>query len=342
MSGTSLDGVDLAFCRFHREAGKWDYTIEAAETVPYPAVWKERLESAERSSALEISLTDAEYGRYLGKLAKEFLRKYNLDADFIASHGHTIFHQPEKGMTLQIGKGSALAAESGFMVVNDFRSQDVSLGGQGAPLVPVGDRLLFGEYGYCLNLGGFANISYDAGEKRIAFDICPVNIVMNRLAGARGQAYDRDGLLARKGSVVPGLVEKLNDLLYYEQQPPKSLGKEWVISHINPLLDKNDESVEDLLTTFCEHIAEQIARCTDPAGGMVLATGGGALNTYLMERIRAHAGNSIIVPDLLTVNFKEALIFAFLGVLRIRNEVNVLASVTGASRDHSSGVIWFP
>jgi anhydro-N-acetylmuramic acid kinase len=341
MSGTSLDGVDIAFCTFNFREGKWKYTIAKAETIPYSNEWKKRLSELENHNALEFAAADAEYGHYLGKITHAFHQKYKLIPNFIASHGHTIFHQPVSKLTAQIGKGSAIAAETGFPVVCDFRSTDVALGGQGAPLVPVGDRLLFAQYTYCLNLGGFANISYEESGSRIAFDICPANIVLNYLTGFLDKDYDENGSLASSGNPAPALLEALNNLEFYHRPPPKSLGKEWVISEIHPLLKHSGIPVSDKLSTCVEHIAIQVAGALTPSpSSTLLVTGGGAFNGFLIERIRALTGVELVVPDPLTINFKEALIFAFLGVLRWRGEINCLKSCTGASHDNVGGAIY--
>ena len=341
MSGTSLDGVDIAFCTFNLKNGEWIYTIEKTETIPYPADWKSRLSDLENRSALEFVKTDAEYGHYLGKIVKAFHMNHNLKPDFIASHGHTIFHQPGSKFTSQIGKGSAIAAETGVPVVCDFRSTDVALGGQGAPLVPLGDQLLFNTYTYCLNLGGFANISYGKSGKRIAFDICPANIVLNYLASFLDKDYDENGESARKGILHQPLLEELNKLEFYHRPPPKSLGKEWVLSEVHPVLQLFSIPVEDKLRTFVEHIAEQVSRSVEPGEtATLLMTGGGAFNDFLAERIREKTRVAVIIPDPLTLNFKEALIFSFLGVLCWRGEVNCLKSVTGASHNNIGGAIY--
>jgi len=347
MSGTSLDGLDLAFCEFEKKDNRWSYLIHQAETYPYTREWKERLSSIESAAAVDFAMTDASYGHLLGKCAKDFIENHQIRPDFIASHGHTIFHQPQNRFTTQIGKGSAIAAETGLPVVSDFRSADVALGGQGAPLVPIGDRLLFSDYEYCLNLGGFANISFEKNGNRIAFDVCPANIVLNSIAEKAGAYYDDGGEMARKGIILPGLLEKLNLLPYYTRQAPKSLGKEWALAEIQPLIDvaltlpASDSLLCDLLATFCEHIAIQVARIVCPMPGeKILITGGGAFNKFLIERIAQHIRAEIELPDNKTINFKEALIFAFLAVLRWRNEVNCLMSVTGAARDSVGGAIY--
>ena len=341
MSGTSLDGLDIAFCEFNREDNRWMHKIQCAETIPYPVEWKKTLSNLENGSALDFVTTDVEYGHYLGRLTRDFIVKNNLFPDFIASHGHTIFHQPGKRITSQIGRGSAIAAETGFPVVCDFRSLDVALGGQGAPLVPVGDTLLFNEFDFCLNIGGFANISFQKADTRIAYDVCPANIVMNHLALQAGFEYDPSGMLAASGTVNLPLLKTINALPYYSLDFPKSLGKEWVVQNIFPLLKTSSQSVNDLLATFCEHIAIQVATAAGAnKDRKLLITGGGAFNDFLIRRIRHHAAPEIIIPDELTINFKEALIFAFLGVLRWRNEINCLKSVTGAAKDSSAGAIY--
>lgn len=340
MSGTSLDGVDIAFCRFTIDNNKWKYEIIQAETIAYSSVWKKKLLSLEKTDAITFQQTHVDYGFYLGRLAADFINKYKLKVDFISSHGHTVFHQPEKKLTVQIGAGSAIAAECNLPTVCDFRSLDVALGGQGAPLVPVGDMLLFAQYDFCLNLGGFANVSYRFNKDRIAYDICPVNIVMNAVCERIGKEYDNEGELARNGALNVQLLKELNQLSFYKlpSDSPKSLGKEWVLRNIIPKFKKYNLSERDILRTFCEHAANQISKALNhkPRGKLII-TGGGAYNTFLIELIRKQTAHQLIIPDDETIKFKEALIFAFLGVLRMRNEVNCLKSVTGATRDSVGG-----
>ncbi len=341
MSGTSLDGLDIACCIFRYENLRWDYSISIAETIPYSEDWLNRLSGLSGSTAVEFATADHLYGHLLGKLCRVFIEKHEIKADLIASHGHTVFHQPGRGFTSQIGNGAAIKAETGLPVVCDFRSGDVAMGGQGAPLVPAGDRLLFSGFDFCLNLGGFANISFEQNGERLAFDICPVNTVLNHFALKLGQAYDKDGAFGLKGKVSETLLNTLNKLPYYIQTGPKSLGKEWVDEVILPLLDNSCLVPEDILSTFYTHIEEQIAlqTGTDERKKM-LVTGGGAHNNYLVSGIRSLIKPQMIIPDKLTVDFKEALIFAFLGVLRWRNEVNCLMTVTGATQDGSYGAIY--
>ena len=342
MSGTSLDGVDIAFCKFYFENNKWQYSIEQAETIKYDKSWKNILAYLENSNALNFVIIHKQYGHFLGKLISKFIRKHRVTPDFIASHGHTIFHQPENKITFQIGDGAAIAAECGFPVVCDFRSLDVAMGGQGAPLVPIGDKLLFADYDYCLNLGGFANISFENKNKRIAFDICPVNIVLNKIAENFGKEYDENGALSANGKINLSLLNELNDLEYYKNNFPKSLGKEWVLKYFFPILNKYDITDEYKLCTVCEHIALQIShQIKNDSKNKMLITGGGAYNSFLISRIKENCKVLTDIPSKKIIDFKEALIFAFLGVLRMTNNVNCLSSVTGASSDNIGGAVYF-
>jgi len=340
MSGTSLDGIDLALCRFEHTISGWSFLIEAAETVPYSAEWQNKLREAEKSTAQDILLLHNEYARYTGEVINRFLEG-KTTPELIASHGHTIFHQPERHFTFQLGNGTVIAAETGIKTIADFRNMDVALGGQGAPLVPIGDRLLFGEYEYCLNLGGFANISYEEKGERIAFDIGPANIVLNYLAQQKGLDYDKDSLIAKSGQVDNALLNELNNLIFYGEKPPKSLGKEWLDDQLIPLLTKSSLSLPDQMRTLYEHVAIQIGQVIHHSGKM-LVTGGGALNPLLMNRIAACSKAEVIIPENEIIDFKEALIFAFLGVLANRHEINCLSAVTGASRDNTGGTIYLP
>ena len=342
MSGTSLDGLDIAYCNFVFQNNKWNYTIIYAETIKYNDLWKQKLLALETADALTFQQANIEYGNYLGQRVSDFIVKNNIKADFVSSHGHTIFHQPEKKLTVQIGAAAAIASKCKLTVVNDFRTMDVALGGQGAPLVPIGDKLLFPDYDFCLNLGGFSNVSYEYNNKRIAFDICPVNIVLNSICKSLGKEYDDEGKIARTGMLSTYLLNELNSIGYYKQVAniPKSLGKEWVLKNIYPIINQYEIEANDLLHTFCEHIAIQISKALShlPKGKM-LVTGGGVYNTYLIERIQKLCPHQIIIPDKNIIEYKEAMLFAFLGVLRMRNEINCLQSVTGASKDNCGGSI---
>ena len=347
MSGTSLDGLDLAYVKFRRNKG-YGFDILATESLPYSEKWKKSLFAAFKENGENLTRLDAEYGRYLGQCVNEFRTSFAIERiDFVASHGHTIFHRPEQGYTLQIGQGSALAAETGLKVICDFRTQDVALGGQGAPLVPIGDELLFSEYDFCLNLGGFANVSYSDGAVRKAFDICPVNIVLNEYTRRAGFEYDDRGRMASRGRIDRKLLGALNGLPFYTLEDPKSLGYEFVSEVVLPLIDSRGLELEDVLGTFAEHAAVQISavfkRVSKSLGKespRILVTGGGAYNDHFVHRLEHQCGFRVTIPDPRIIEFKEALIFAFLGLLRQEGEVNCLKSVTGARKDHSSGVVY--
>lgn len=339
MSGTSLDGIDLVYVKFNHHFIS-DFTIINAVTIPYSKKWKEVLQNAILLSKEELEKLDISYGELLGNEISNFIQKFNIKyVDFIASHGHTVKHQPTEGITLQIGSGSVLSSFTNQKVICDFRSQDVALGGQGAPLVPIGDQLLFSDYDFCLNLGGFSNISFSKDEKRIAFDICPVNIVLNHYVQKLGFEYDNDGEIARNSLLHQPLLDALNALRFYTLKAPKSLGLEWVQSNVFPIINSYELKIEIILRTFVEHIAIQIGNVIKD-NNSVLITGGGAFNSFLIERISFHANVSLRLPDKQLIDYKEALIFAFLGLLRLQNKINCLQSVTGASKNHSSGVIY--
>ena len=343
MSGTSLDGIDLAWCCFEKgDDGKWDYRIEKATNVPYSETFKTRLANAPYLSALEYVKLNNDVAEVFAEAVNAWLGD-DPRPDFIASHGHTVFHQPGIGLTTQIGNGAVIAARTGIPTVCDFRTKDVALGGQGAPLVPIGDELLFGDFDACLNLGGISNISYRIGNKRVAYDISPCNMALNALANRAGQPYDQDGQLAKEGAIIPELLQKLNNLAYYHQNPPKSLGKEWYDEVFSPVLASflSNHSVADLSRTVVEHIAVQIFANVPKAARTMLVTGGGAHHTFLIQQIQHQRDTlKVIVPDPLIVDYKEALIFAFLGLLRLEGENNCLRSVTGAKEDCCGGCVY--
>lgn len=338
MSGSSLDGVDIAYVNFSHDNKRWFFQIVEAGNIPYSSYWKEQLSEAFNKSKEELADLDKEYGRYLGNITKRFIEKYELEPKLIASHGHTIFHRPEEGFTLQIGNGQEIANATGIMTINDFRSEDVSKGGQGAPLVPIGDRHLFAEFPICLNIGGIANVSYEMNGRRVAYDICMANQLLNYLANKLGYDYDNNGQFAKQGKVDKELFDILNDNAYYKQDAPKSLGREFFENVQHKIIDESSLSINDLLATATEHIAHQIVKSTDNLEkSKMLVTGGGAKNNFLIERICSLSKHEIVIPDVMITDFKEALIFAFLGVLKMEGKINVLSSVTGASSDSSSG-----
>ena len=348
MSGTSLDGLDIAHCFFRKRQGEWLFTLENCLSIEYPDTLRDRLKNSVYLSAIDLLLLNNEFGKWLGNHVKLFMLKNNIKIDFVASHGHTVFHQPDKGLTYQIGSGQELANSCGQTVISDFRSLDVSLGGQGAPLVPIGDQNLFSEFDFCLNLGGIANVSFESGGKRVAYDICPANMLLNHLSTQLGKVYDKNGEIARSGSVDERLLDQLNKLGYYELPFPKSLGYEWFCDEVIPIIDASNCSIPDKLCTGVHHIAlrilKDISEYHTSNHAKLLATGGGAKNTFLIDTLRHYVNGEInvVIPEPEIVDFKEAIIFAFMGVKRIRNEINCLQSVTGASADSSAGVIYHP
>ncbi len=344
MSGTSLDGLDMALCEFVKgKNNEWTFNVLKSSMIPFDYAWKERLGSVFNSSASELAEAHIDFGRFTGLQINDFLKNSAIRPVLISSHGHTVYHNSARGITFQIGSGAEIAAATGIAAACDFRTTDIALGGQGAPLVPVGDKILFGQYQSCLNLGGFSNISFDHNLQRVAFDICPVNIVLNDLATRLGQPYDYDGILARAGTINDDLLAALDSLEFYLSKQPKSLGREWVSANIMPLLDSAQISLQDKMRTMVEHIANQISNAFRQFKlKTVLATGGGTYNGFLMERIMMLGHSEIIVPDKVIVDYKEALVFAFLGLLRHLGQPNCYSSVTGAFSDCSGGAIYLP
>jgi anhydro-N-acetylmuramic acid kinase len=342
MSGTSLDGVDLAHIQFEIKNQKWTFTILESETVGYDSAWVHTLKQAVDFSESALEKLNSDYTKLLATIISNFIQKHNIqNLDAVCSHGHTILHQPQNGFTLQIGNLPQIASLINQTVVCDFRVQDVQLGGQGAPLVPIGDQILFSGYDYCMNLGGFSNVSFDENGTRIAFDISPVNTVLNFYANQLGLDYDDKGKISRTGNSNPNLLRKLNALDFYTKKHPKSLGFEFVKEIVLPIIESFKIKTEDKLNTFTEHVAQQNALALPKKSGRVFVTGGGGYNDFLMERIQFYLPKmQIIIPKKNILEFKEALIFALLGVLKLRNEINVLSSVTGAKNDHSSGVVY--
>jgi len=322
MSGTSLDGLDLCYCHIIRNNDQWSFKIIDTKSISY-------------SEDMQSELKDAIY----------------LDADALLkfhSHGHTTHHQPENGLTYQIGSGQHLANESGCKVICDFRTNDVALGGQGAPLVPIGDQLFFSSYDFCLNLGGISNISLEQKGQRIAYDIGLANMILNYITRKIDLDYDQGGAMARSGNINQNMLDQLNSLEYYLLPHPKSIGYEWFVEEVAPIVDNTNDTTENLLHTsvhhICEKVAQQIKLNSSKDKNSLLVTGGGALNHFLIEVLQEKTGKetSVEIPDKELIEFKEATIFALMGALRIEREINVLKSVTGAKRDSSSGVIYLP
>lgn len=349
MSGTSLDGLDLVLVTFDTKDPS-RFKIIKSQTIVYSQEWKSALSNAIYLDANSLEKLDNDYGFFLGEACNTFIKSHDLHVDLIASHGHTVFHQPHLGLTRQIGSGSILRSVTGIPLVNNFRAQDVKLGGQGAPLVPFGDELLFGNYFACLNLGGFANVSWNSGGLRYACDIGPCNILFNTLAQKLNKDYDPSGTIARTGKIIPELLAHWNALDFYTMDHPKSLGREWFEEHFLSYLENNDHTIEDQMCTSVEHLAiqtnnliiRQLKHQHSNTNTKVLCTGGGVYNDYLMDRLQANANDRLhyikAEPDL--IDTKEALIFALLGMMKWLGKVNILASVTGAKYDHSSGDIY--
>lgn len=342
MSGTSLDGLDIAFCKFFPANSHWKYEVIKCETINYDETWKQRLKSADTLGAYDFALLHRDFGHYMAQCVHHFLMDIAEKPDFIASHGQTVFHRPDLGLTTQIGSGAEIAAYTGIKTVCDFRTVDVALGGQGAPLVPIGDELLFNQYDACLNLGGFCNISFTENNKRKAFDIAPCNMLLNGLAAKSGLDFDANGELASKGIVLQPLFDELNNLDFYAVKGAKSLGKEWFEAKMLPFFDNAADSCEDLLRTACEHIVCQIVNVVKVHRiQTLLVTGGGAKNHFLIDLLQMQLGNTqVVIPDDATIDFKEAIIFAFLGLLRINRTANCLRLVTNATRDNCGGAIY--
>ena len=336
MSGTSLDGLDLVISNFRLINGHWSFEITDAQTVNYPESIIEELRKGIHLKSDALNKLDKALGEFIGKTIKDSFGEKLYQIDFIASHGHTIFHQPEKGVTVQIGCGEEMNRITSKPVVNDFRSLDVSLGGQGAPLVPVGDRDLFHEFDYCLNLGGIANITQN--QKISAFDICPFNMALNALAEKKNLAYDDGGQLANSGKLLPTVLEALSNIPYNKVKGPKSLGAEDYELHWKAIIEGSEAEPQDLMNTYCEYAAIAIAKVVNKKpGSKLLVTGGGAFHTYFINRLKGLVNGQVIIPTEELISFKEALIFAYLGLLRVLKQPNCLASVTGAKQDNCGG-----
>jgi len=350
MSGSSMDGLDIVHVQLEEVRGAWSFEILHADCISYSSKWSNELKRAADINVSDFLKLHTRYGKYLGDQINNFIAQHDLGhkVHFIASHGHTVFHEPEHSTTWQLGDGATVAAVTGLPVISDLRNIDVALGGQGAPIVPIGDKLLFGNYDYLLNIGGIANITIQREGEMLAFDICPANQVLNILAEREGLVMDEDGKIAASGSLLPSVLEQLNGAAYYKQQPPKSLSNEAARDLAFPPLLESGHDNNDLLHTATQHIAFQIAAAVKqyPHGkehATLLATGGGAFNGFLVSELQhllEPLKVNIVVPDAVVVKYKEALIMALIGTLRWREEINVLSSVTGALKDSVGGALW--
>ncbi len=349
MSGSSLDGLDIVFAELHETAGKWNYEIICSDCLEYDQEWEKKLSDAVNLSAKDYQLLHTDYGRFTGEKINEFIdrNKLNLQISLISSHGHTTFHFPEKKMTHQLGDGASIAAETKLPVVSDLRSIDIAFGGQGAPIVPMGEKLLFTSYDYFLNLGGIANISINKKNEIIAYDICAANRVLNMLAGEKNLPYDNEGKISAQGETDERLLEKLDSLKYYKLAYPKSLANSFGTDTIYPIIKSSGIKTENALRTYTEHICIQITNSLvnykNDQIQKLFITGGGAFNKFLIEQLREKLQKinfEIYIPPDDVVTYKEALIMALLGVLRWREQYTILASVTGATRNSIGGALW--
>lgn len=346
MSGTSMDGLDIALTEFVENNHSWDFKLHHCKTYSYSDSWVKKLSESRFMTGENLMLLDLELGKLFADHVNNFLLELGIDrtkVDFIASHGHTVFHQPERSFTLQVGCGEAIAYHTGIPVINDFRTKNVLAGGQGAPLVPIGDKYLFSNFDACINIGGFSNISImKENEDIIAFDICPGNLPLNELSQKLGHPFDRDGQIARTGHINLELLSQLNQLEYYKRSFPKSLGTEWLNQYFSPMVSV-DLGAEDKITTVTEHIADQISSVLNSFDiRKALITGGGAKNSFLIERIQTKTRADIHLPNVNIIDFKEALIFGFLGCLHQLKRPNTLASVTGSDKDVTGGSYHLP
>jgi len=348
MSGTSLDGLDMAYVHLWKEDANWCFELKAQRSISYHKTFRDELKKSVHLSGMDLMHLDVEAGRKFGNWGKEFISEEEIEVDYIASHGHTVFHQVDKGFTTQIANPHHIKAITGIPVIADFRFIDVVNGGQGAPLVPIGDHLLFSQYDFCLNLGGISNISFMRDGRRIAFDIGPANMLLNTIVAHLGLSYDDEGRIARSGSVIPLMLEEFNGLDYYAQQIPKSLGFEWFEERVVPIIDKYamSHAYEDMLCTSVQHIAIQVLdhinRFAEQKSGTLMVSGGGALNVYLMDVLREQLLPNIelIIPDSDIIEYKEAIVFALMGAMKVVGECNILSSVTGADKDSIAGIIY--
>ncbi len=348
MSGSSLDGLDVAACLLTAENGQWYYHMEAAHTYPFPDSLRLALQKAGgKASGEDVDTADAQLGQFSAACVRTFLNDYDVTVPLlIAQHGHTLVHAPAEGYSLQIGNAAVLANSTGIPVVSNFRNADIAAGGQGAPLVPICDELLFNDYAFCLNIGGIANVSMRIQGERIGYDICPANQLLNFLALEKGLPYDAGGKIAASGQINNQLLTALEEQPYYRLAPPKSLDNGYVQQAFLTLLQQFDIPLEDKLRTCTEHIALRISQSFLSAGATqkdrILISGGGAFNTFLVERIQMLSDIPIPLPDRKVIEYKEALAMALMAALFWRKENNCIPSVTGARQAVCSGTLHMP
>jgi anhydro-N-acetylmuramic acid kinase len=338
MSGTSLDGLDVAICEFTCDP-TWSGRILQFNMFDFSESLRSSLKNSMILTAEELWKLDKSWAHFAAECVSKTSPELLLRVQLLSSHGHTVFHNPQDGYSVQIGSGAVLAAQSNLPVVCDLRSLDIAYGGQGAPLVPLVDSTLFSEYTACLNLGGFANISILPK----AWDIGVCNNLLNILAREKGVEYDAEGSIAKSGKIIGDLLQQMLSIPYHRLPPPKSLGVEWMQKELYPLLEKvADHPLEDRMRTAVEYIAISIVNDC-PKAGKILVTGGGAFNRFLIQRLNELGdGVEFYLPDSEVINGKEAFAFAFLGLLRWLGKPNVLKSTTGARKESSGGAVWLP
>jgi anhydro-N-acetylmuramic acid kinase len=350
MSGSSLDGLDIAYCVFEENNGRWSYEIAVAECADFDDDLRQSLRELRSGTIDDLAQMHTALGQLFGEWVRVFMDKHGIacKVEAISSHGHTILHQPKLGYSLQIGSGADIAAATGKTVICDLRSADIAYGGQGAPIVPMAEKMLFPDYRVFLNLGGIANISFHRPDGVTAFDVCGCNTLLNNIAQKKGSAFDSSGIWARQGRRAEFLFSELNNDPYCQLPPPKSLGTEYLQQQFLPKYEGLLSSANDMLHTTVEHIGLQVGKAFETSAGKVsqnehmLITGGGAFNSYLVDTIAHYAPVDVVVPDELTVSYKEAMAMAFLGLLRLQGQPNCLRSVTGATYDAIGGAVYLP
>jgi anhydro-N-acetylmuramic acid kinase len=340
MSGSSLDGLDIVYCRI--DSVSFDYEIIHAETIEYDLNFYSELKNAHTLSGREILELDIRTGFLYGNLCNDFINKYKIShIDFISSHGHTVFHEPIKGFSLQLGNGNQISKKTGIKTITNLRNKDITYGGQGAPIVPLADLLLFKEYMYCLNLGGISNISIKKNQTIFAYDLSICNQILNHYAQKLGKKYDENGTLSKLGTFCKELFDDLNNLNFCKKTGPKSLSNDFLFNVIEITTSyENKISSYDILNTCCHHIAFQIAKCIEFKNEKILITGGGTYNQYLIKCIELYNPIEIIIPSENTINYKESLAMSLIGLFKLLNKPNVFGSVTGATINTVNGEIY--
>lgn len=355
MSGSSMDGLDLAFIRLNTEVGKpgllsASYELLHGATMPIPEELLNQLKYSSKLDALSLLTLDQDFGSWAGKAIDTAIKQTSFSPSLIGFHGHTVFHFPDRKVSFQLGHGAVLSAYTQLPVVTDFRSQDMALGGQGAPMVSIAEKWLWPDYSGFLNLGGICNITLKKTKEAYeSADIWVCNQILNHLAREVGHSYDDRGLIAAKGLPIDELIEALLLAEWFEKKAPKSLDNSYLYEEVIPLFNKyRDYSTGDKLHSAVIVIAKAIANHvnavyhSEAIQGGIMLTGGGALNDFLVEKIRAELTCDIFLPDLETIQFKEAIMVAFAGWLRWRGLPNFIKEATGAKSDAIGGVLHIP